>query len=64
MDNLEKLQSTTSHHYKHSIEECAVKLNGIKHLLDQIAKTSSQHDSKYMAESAQELCNELLRELK
>ena len=64
MDNLEKLQSTTATTYKHSIEECAVKLNGIKHLLDRITTSTSQSDSKHIAQSAQALCDELIRELK
>lgn len=50
--------------YKHSMSECAVKLNGIKYLLDMIASSTHDSDSKHMAESARVLCDELIRELK
>jgi hypothetical protein len=64
MNNLEKLQPTTDcGAYKHSMDECSVKLNGIKHLLDRIALSTYDVNSKHMAESAQALCDELLREL-
>jgi hypothetical protein len=64
MNNLEKLQPTSDCQiYKHSISECAVKLDGIKHLLDRIALSTYDDDSKHMAESAQILCDELIREL-
>jgi len=64
MNNLEKLRPTDSKSYKHSISECAVKLDGIKFLLDRIALSAFDDDSKHMAESAQALCDELIRELK
>jgi len=60
MNNLEKLQPPT---YKHSMNECSVKLNGIKHLLDRIVSSTGDDDSKHIAESAQALCDELIREL-
>ena len=60
MNNLEKLQPST---YKHSMDECSVKLNGIKTLLDSIVLTTYDDDSKHLAESAQALCDELIREL-
>jgi hypothetical protein len=64
MNNLEKLQPTTDcQTYKHSISECAVKLGGIKYLLDRIALSTYDDDSRHMAESAQILCDELIREL-
>lgn len=66
MNNLEKIQpkSNCKDLYKHSMDECAVKLNGIKYLLDRIALSTYDSDSKHMAESAQALCDELIRELK
>jgi hypothetical protein len=65
MNNLEKLHPTTEcQNYKHSISECAVKLDGIKCLLDRIALSTHDTDSKHMAESAMDMCNELIRELK
>ena len=64
MNNLENPQPnekcTT---YKHSMDECSVKLNGIKTLLDSIVLTTYDDDSKHIAESAQALCDELIREL-
>jgi len=71
MNNLENLHPKTIQDvndingiYKHSLSECSVKLNGIKQLLDKIAISTYDSDSKHMAESAQVLCNELIRELK
>ena len=49
--------------FKHSMDECSVKLNGIKTLLDSIVLTTYDDDSKHIAESAQALCDELIREL-
>ncbi len=64
MNNLEKLQPTSDcQSYKHSMDECSVKLLGIKHLLDRIALNTCDDDSKHMAESAQAMCDELIREL-
>jgi hypothetical protein len=63
MNNLKKLQPNDCQSYKHSISECAVKLDGIKFLLDRIV-LNTYDDSKHMAESAQALCDELIRELK
>jgi len=45
------------------MDECSVKLNGIKTLLDSIVLTTYDDDSKHIAESAQALCDELIREL-
>ena len=45
------------------MDECSVKLNGIKTLLDSIVLTTHDDDSKHTAESAQALCDELIREL-
>jgi len=70
MNNPEKLHPTfddmnnITGAYKHSMSECSVKLNGIKMLLDKIALSTYDEDSKHMAESAQALCDELIRELK
>ena len=70
MNNLEKLHPTfddmdnVTNAYKHSFSECSVKLTGIKYLLDKIALSTYDDDSKHMAESAKVLCDELIRELK
>jgi hypothetical protein len=64
MNNLEKLRPTSTNGlYKHSLSECSVKLNGIKELLDRIVMLDIDANSKHMAESAKELCDELIREL-
>ena len=60
MNNLEKLQPPT---YKHSMNECSVKLNGIKTLLVNIVSIVHDEDAKHMVESAHALCDELIREL-
>ncbi|MBT4935180.1 hypothetical protein HON15_00230 [Candidatus Woesearchaeota archaeon] len=64
MNNLENPQPnekcTT---YKHSMDECSVKLNGIKTLLVNIVSIVHDEDAKHMVESAHALCDELIREL-
>jgi hypothetical protein len=65
MNNLERLQPTSPNGlYKHSLSECSVKLNGIKELLNRIVTSEYDSDARHIAESAQVLCDELIRELK
>lgn len=58
--------STPTHHhstYKHEVDIVA-KLVVIKSLLDGIVSSAHDDDSKLMAASAQELCGELISEIK
>ena len=72
INNLEDLYPNTdindmnniSSTYKHSLTECATKLQGIKHLLDLIAQTKNINDISPLLNSADVLCDELIRELK
>ncbi|MEO1944647.1 MAG: hypothetical protein ABGY11_10130 [Candidatus Thioglobus sp.] len=48
----------------HTYEQCKIKIEGIKEILDRIKKHSSKENSDaiHMTESAIIMCNELLRE--
>ena len=66
MDNqhtIEKNDLNTTNAYKHSLSECSVKLNGIKALLGTISDNCADAEIKGIAESAQAMCNELIREI-
>ena len=67
MDNQHDLNTTnttnTTNAYKHSLSECSVKLNGIKALLGTISDNCADAEIKGIAESAQAMCNELIREI-
>lgn len=66
MDNqhtIEKNDLNTNNAYKHSPSECSVKLNGIKALLSTISDNCADAEIKGIAESAQAMCNELIREI-
>lgn len=54
---------STTDAYKHSLSECSVKLNGIKALLTMISNNSPDVEIKSIAESAQAMCDELIREI-
>ena len=64
MDNQHDLNTTnTTNAYKHSLSECSVKLNGIKALLGTISDNCADAEIKGIAESAQAMCDELIREI-
>jgi hypothetical protein len=46
----------------HTFEQCQVKVNGIKILIDQIQRISEDPMTKHLCESASVMCTELLRE--
>ncbi len=66
MDNkhtIEKNDLNTNNAYKHSLSDCSIKLNGIKALLSTISDNCDDTEIKSIAESAQAMCNELIREI-
>jgi len=60
---IEKNDLNTNNAYKHSLSECSIKLNGIKALLSTISDNCADTEIKSIAESAQAMCDELIREI-
>ena len=47
--------------HKHTPEECAVAMNGIKDLVEQIKRIEDEDVKKHVCDSIIDLCNNLLR---
>ena len=68
VNNLQNLHPTSninkvSKIYKHSFSECLIKLDGLTHLLDLIAKNEDPTTGNHLVESAKELVTEIKREI-
>jgi len=68
VNNLQNLHPTSninkvSKIYKHSFSECLIKLDGLTHLLDLIAKNEDPTTGNHLVESAKDLVTEIKREI-
>jgi len=54
---------TETKYYKHSLSECGTKIEGIKKILGMIKSSEDITTTRMFCTSAEELCNELLREI-
>lgn len=55
---------TETKYYKHSLNECSSKIEGIKTVIDLMRNETNIDMVRNLCDSIDELCNELLREIR